>query len=415
MNELGVTIKKYRKEKKMTLAELAGNRLTKGMLSLIENGKAQPSMDSLHYIAERLQVDVAQLMNDGQNEQLRELLVEMEQQIDGMRYYYSESEQDKIMQKMVVEIEPYIDQLQGNTFEEVRLLDIYTRVSMHLQKSFNVQQWYDIIAQYEKLHVYSWVLRTYTYLALKMFGQKDYLGALAYLKDAEKKMQDYIFLIDDMMKLDLYYNLTIMHAAVFQKEEAKKYIDLALDISKTKKLYYRLDDFYRFLFIWAVEEEDQEKCAYYLRKLKLHAEYSEEEMAQSFAAYVEIHYATMIEKDYEKAETLYQELIQLKSLHPDLKKSPMLDSERAYAFWCRGMYEECIEVVKDLVLPEYQNHPIDLSILYKGFAIRALCYKELGDIEAAKRDILYAVDGVKEFKQTIYTDFIQQAYDSIMK
>ena len=54
MDTLGLRIRQLRKEQKLTLEALAGNKLTKGMLSLIENGKAQPSMESLSYIAERL-------------------------------------------------------------------------------------------------------------------------------------------------------------------------------------------------------------------------------------------------------------------------------------------------------------------------------------------------------------------------
>ena len=58
---LGERIRKLRKQKKLTLEELAGSGLTKGMLSLIENNKANPSMESLAYIAQRLEVDVSQL------------------------------------------------------------------------------------------------------------------------------------------------------------------------------------------------------------------------------------------------------------------------------------------------------------------------------------------------------------------
>jgi len=50
---LGERIRAIRKLKKMTLEALAGDQLTKGMLSQIENNKARPSMDSLEYIGTR--------------------------------------------------------------------------------------------------------------------------------------------------------------------------------------------------------------------------------------------------------------------------------------------------------------------------------------------------------------------------
>ena len=64
MDQLGERIKQIRKERKMTLAQVAGDRLTKGMLSLIENGKAQPSMESLQHIAGQLNVDIADLLQN---------------------------------------------------------------------------------------------------------------------------------------------------------------------------------------------------------------------------------------------------------------------------------------------------------------------------------------------------------------
>ena len=78
MQDLGSRIRQLRKERKLTLAQLAGDRLTKGMLSLIENGKAQPSMDSLHYIAGQLQVEVSSLLGD-EVESFKELMLEVEE------------------------------------------------------------------------------------------------------------------------------------------------------------------------------------------------------------------------------------------------------------------------------------------------------------------------------------------------
>ncbi len=94
MNELGSRIKKLRKEKKMTLAELAGERLTKGMLSLIENGKVNPSMKSLQYIAEQLNVDVSILVNDSHIEEIRALLLEVEEEYSNIKNQFNEIENE---------------------------------------------------------------------------------------------------------------------------------------------------------------------------------------------------------------------------------------------------------------------------------------------------------------------------------
>lgn len=64
--------------KNLTLAALAGDTLTKGMLSLIENIKANPSMDSLNYIAKQLEVDPAELLVEVSSRELTELANKVE-------------------------------------------------------------------------------------------------------------------------------------------------------------------------------------------------------------------------------------------------------------------------------------------------------------------------------------------------
>ncbi|MBO5305598.1 MAG: helix-turn-helix transcriptional regulator [Clostridia bacterium] len=59
---IGEKIKKLRLEKFMTQAELAGNQITRNMLSLIEKGKADPSLQTLIYLADKLKVSAGYLL-----------------------------------------------------------------------------------------------------------------------------------------------------------------------------------------------------------------------------------------------------------------------------------------------------------------------------------------------------------------
>ncbi len=62
--KLGEKIKKIRKDKKMTQAALAGNKITRNMISRIEGGSATPSFDTLTYLAERLRVPISYLLSE---------------------------------------------------------------------------------------------------------------------------------------------------------------------------------------------------------------------------------------------------------------------------------------------------------------------------------------------------------------
>ena len=61
---IGEKIKQLRQAKLMTQAELAGNHITRNMLSSIEHGTALPSLPTAIYIAERLNVPVGYLLAD---------------------------------------------------------------------------------------------------------------------------------------------------------------------------------------------------------------------------------------------------------------------------------------------------------------------------------------------------------------
>ena len=68
--EIGEKIKRLRTAKLMTQAELAGNDITRNMLSRIENGAAQPSIGTVRYIANRLNVSPGFLLAGEDDEQL---------------------------------------------------------------------------------------------------------------------------------------------------------------------------------------------------------------------------------------------------------------------------------------------------------------------------------------------------------
>ena len=66
--KIGEKIKRLRTEKVMTQTELAGNVITRNMLSCIENGTAQPSLATLKHIAAKLNVPAGYLLADGDDE-----------------------------------------------------------------------------------------------------------------------------------------------------------------------------------------------------------------------------------------------------------------------------------------------------------------------------------------------------------
>lgn len=64
--ELGEKLKQARVAAGLSQRQLCGDTITRNMLSLIENGSAQPSMDTLRYLAARLQKPIHYFLEDGE-------------------------------------------------------------------------------------------------------------------------------------------------------------------------------------------------------------------------------------------------------------------------------------------------------------------------------------------------------------
>ena len=62
--ELGQRIKAARLEKGLSQRELCGTVITRNMLSLIENGSARPSMDTLRYLAGQLEKPISYFLDE---------------------------------------------------------------------------------------------------------------------------------------------------------------------------------------------------------------------------------------------------------------------------------------------------------------------------------------------------------------
>lgn len=70
MNErdFGARVRELRRKRGLTQKELAGDRITRNMLSLIESGSASPSVQTLLWLAERLDAPVGYFFSDAESE-----------------------------------------------------------------------------------------------------------------------------------------------------------------------------------------------------------------------------------------------------------------------------------------------------------------------------------------------------------
>ena len=413
VDTLGIRIKRLRKQKKLTQTELAADRFTKGMLSLIENDKARPSMESLRFIAQQLNVEVGYLLDDGTLTMLRNLYLEIEDDVERRKIIRDPDELQSLTVKMIEKIEPHLALIQGTNYEQIRLREVYFLMNRTINKAKSLDEYWKFIEQYEAIHAYSRMLRCYFYLCSAAIEQRNYSETLAILKQGEEHIMPYELMIDPIVRLDLYYNLTISYSAVDNVAMSNYYLQKALDMAKKKQIFYRMDRFYELLFVQSVANKEYEKSKGYIEKLHLLSQFADDPTITILYVSNYLHYLNNVEMQFEMVSPTIERAKAKLHTSMFLFKNPIFVGEQMYAQYQLQNYQQVIEIGTNFAIPTYLHHPIDLAKYYRFFAVRALSYYHMQDKVAAKRDIIYAKNGVEDYPETIYKTFIYEAFNKI--
>lgn len=398
---LGERIREIRKKKKMTLEALAGEELTKGMLSLIENNKANPSMESLTYIARRLGVELTDLLQGTSTQELREILEKAE------KLYNTETDHNK---QLISLIEPYIPNLtQG--YESARLLDIYSRC-LFKEKKDGWKVFSDRAAtMYDEMNLTAKRASVGTFRAMEKFTEHDYSQALNILLRERREIESKHSYIDPMTRVDLDYHEAILHFAVGNSDAATRVMENAITFSKENRIYYRIDDLYRLACAHALLTNADAKKDHYATKLKQYGEFAED--FQSIIVYDLFTVMTLIadKHDYQQALAIIDTFITDPKIEEILGCFYFLEKGKALYFLGdlknALLYLEKVEIASDF------HHPFDLTLLYIRDSYKAQCFLELGNLDEALQSAGIAVKNFEPLPHTSYKDFAMQTYNRI--
>lgn len=411
---LGERIRTLRKNRKMTLEALAGNQLTKGMLSQIENNKAKPSMESLEYIAKRLEVEVTELLEKVSTTELRKVLEEAERIHDENHIYYIDND-DTIQQcsKLINLIDPYIENL-NESYESARLLEIYS-YSLFCLKKKEWKRYCDQAAQiYDLLNLTANRAQLGIFKAMTYFIVNRYKETLqCYLEEINHIKNNHIR-IDPMTQVSIDYHEAVIYSAIGDTKATAEAMERALSNSKKEKIYYKTDKIYQLAAIEAFMAEEEESFRYYLKKLKQYGEFIEDEMFIELCDVLYVEFLLHIKGDYHEAMTIIDQYC-LPVNDNKLKVSGdnwnML--QRGKALYYVKQYEQAIEVLRTIFIPEYMNHPVDLAIYYLKDTFLALCLKECGNTEKALEHAKIAYDNFLPLPSSIFKKLSIDTYERL--
>ena len=263
---IGEKIKSLRKSRGLTQAELGKNIVTRNMLCAIENGNANPSLDTLIKIAERLDVPAAYLLSDDEdvsiyrkNEKLkkitaamaqknykwaRELLLSIGTSDDEIAYLiaYSSFKLAEVAVKngslksaksYLVEFNLYRKKTVYDLSLQAAISEIYSAISTNIKSpllEFN-ESAYEKVLSLSEYEYYKYLTLDFAYpyktppyknhlKAKQLIKERKYTAAIPLLLEiAENKNPDY----DAYLIFGVYTDLELCYRQLYDYESAYRY------------------------------------------------------------------------------------------------------------------------------------------------------------------------------------------------
>lgn len=397
MSTLGSRIKSLRKRKKKTLSELAGTKLSKGMLSLIENDKAQPSMESLAYIAANLDVEVNELLETISITDVRDTLKEIINDFQRENY-----------KKVIAFSENMINQKLPISYESAKLMELYGKSCYRLKKEFrgilnDSEQMYLILNLFnEAAKINIFVLKT-------KLVEKEYISALELLYQKKEYFRNRGAQLDIMHELDFtYYELVLLFALGKYKHALEK-LQEAILLSKKNNIFYHIEDLYRIACYSAMLERKESDMNYYLKKLALLGDFLDSKEAHSSVLLISAHYHIEITEEFDIALKKLEKFYNLNK--GEGKKYYVM--EKGKALYGKKEYNKALEyLLKFGDIPE-ESHPLDLAIMYTVDAYISRCYYKIGKEKLAATHAYKALANIEKIPFTPYKQFIEETFTII--
>lgn len=405
MDTLGQRIKSIRKSQKMTLVDLAGTQMTKGMLSLIENNKAQPSMENLNYIASKLNITVGELTDEIPTQQLRDY-------IDQLRLILPNEKE--ITKEKALQIEelllPVIHRL-PEKYESAQILKIYLKIFIPLNRfEEGIVQCDSSLLLLEKLSLYTDYVETLRKKSTILFFLEKYEEAYETIMIGYRMIQSNYYSIDLIPKIQALYHTTSMSLALDSEDSAITLIDDLIAYCHKEKIYFFYMHILRLATFTEATKKEPTKIAHYRKLVENYRHFdASNETMQLYYLYYVLYYSVVSNEP--------NKVIEYGHLCNELghEVSIFIAVEMGKAYYLLENYDLAQQCFNQIPIDfNYLGvHPFDRSIFLDGFAYKALTHKQLNEDQLAIETITKAFNDSKTMSKTNL--FVQETYHKLMK
>ena len=416
MKHVGENIKRIRTEKKMTISDLANEHVSRGMISLIENGKTQPSIERLHHIAVQLNVDIAELVEEISKEVLRRKINEAIELFNI----------DEVA-AVITLLKPMLTKM-DQSYEAARVYELYAKSLYFSYVHSNVEylkiednDWElhanKAIALYMGLQMEWRVIRVWAFLAKIEYERANYRETIKILD----KGIDKLIIEDSLETKSIYIELLIgkvwSYAALGDMKAAHELLDTAIEFSRKSLI---LTDYYVLLNIktWLLYdghhyEEAREfvaEATSFINLMQHEYLFIEHELAKVL---FEEFFENKFEHAIEMADEYERYLTSESSLNETEKEGLLVFVRdlKARSITRLGRYEEALDLFNSNIIEvnEFMEmSPLDVAIREITKSYKAICYFQLGDILKARELAGYAVGKLRGMAYSSYFQFARE-------
>ncbi len=408
MDSLGTRIRKLRKEQKLTLEALAGDRLTKGMLSQIENDKAKPSMESLDFIAERLGVKASELLEQVTPSTVRQLLEQVE-----ILFAESKLGDTDNMQQIVEMIKPYVEEL-SPSYEAGRLLYIYAAAQYHAGSTAWESPLQQARFMFKEINLLSHWFETYILQMNILSVERNYKMAYSCILQAKEESEQENYQLDSRDAVKMAYYISLFQLAIGEHEAGKQLIYETITNAHKNQFYSYIDDMYRIGAFCAMIDNDFEQVEHMLKKLEQYRIFVERMDVDAFIFLLRAHYYNNYTHDYQQALEEMESFRPLMDMGSNKFDKNLYFCEKGKSLYLLGRYEEAKEAFDHFTsIPPSILHPYDILGIYECFSYKALCYAHFGELTTAYEIAKMAYKDSQDLIDLPYKQKIEETYYSI--
>lgn len=419
MSHIGERIKKLRKERKLTLSEVAKDKLSPAMVSLIENGKSKPSAENLEHIAKVLKVDISELLGEITREELREELESARLQRDDLNA--------ENLEQSLFRLKELLPNL-GHNVESAQIYEIYAR---YLFLYFQLYK-----PRYELLGDNDW--EKYYGLAEDIYRdfqmENRVLGVrlqLAQTEDTKGNYQKTIDMIDQSLKLvnthDSYdvksdmIGLKLLKIgcleALGKMEESFRLLDEVIAFANKHVVLDNFPVIYNMGAIMHYQAGNYDAARDFLDKINKFFELVDNTYLKLDNEINSIHFMEFYEDHPEKALqmiTAFENEYETINEVFDKRIDDFLSDTKARCYTKLKRPQEALPLFRNL-MKEYhiQLHPTDIALREVNKSYQALCYMQLNRREEAVQYAKEAVQLLQKYPHTAYYHFARDVLQDV--